>query len=87
MEIEVETVETLSDEAHSPFSYVLAVFSFIFIILSIYLWLFQISAIIYRYVQTNNFEFILERRNIFNEISVISTFIIGKMSAFQTNPG
>ena len=53
MELEVETVETLSDETHSPFSYVLAVFSFIFIILSIYLWLFQISAIIYRYVKAN----------------------------------
>ena len=45
---EITQVEITYDEVHGPVYYIVAVLSFISIILSIYLWLFQISAIIYR---------------------------------------
>lgn len=46
---EITQVEIIYDEVHGPVYYIVAVLSFISIILSIYLWLFQISAIIYSY--------------------------------------
>ena len=46
----VVEVVTAYDDEHGAVYYVVAVVSFVSIILSIYLWLFQISAIIYRCV-------------------------------------